>query len=73
MRALVATIKVPAGWVRWGGGGHDLAGGGRQALMLESAPFKRVGGRNSRWRGLEEAWAGALSGLERRRRCIDLW
>jgi hypothetical protein len=39
--------------------------------MLESAPFKRVGGRDSQRRGLEEAWAGALRGRERRRRRID--
>lgn len=32
-----------------------------------------VGGRDSRRLGLEEAWAGALRGLERRRRRIDLW
>jgi hypothetical protein len=41
--------------------------------MLESAPFKGVGGRDSRRRELEEAGAGALRGLERRRRRIDLW
>ena len=32
-----------------------------------------VVGRDSRRLGLEEAWAGALRGLERRRRRIDLW
>ena len=58
---------------RWGRSGHDLAGGGRQARMLESAPFKGVGGGDSRRREREEAWAGALRGLERRRRRIDLW
>ena len=52
---------------------HDLAGGGWQAQMLNTAPFKGVGGRDSRRRELEEAWAGALRGLERRRRRIDLW
>ena len=73
MRALVATIKVPSGWGRCERGGHDLAGGGWQAQMLNTAPFKGVGGRDSRRRELEEAWAGALRGLERRRRRIDLW
>ena len=58
---------------RWGCSGHDLAGGGRQAWMLESAPFKGVGGRDSRRRELEEAGAAALRDLERRRRRIDLW
>jgi hypothetical protein len=49
------------GWrqVLWGRGGHDLTGGGRQARMLEAVPFKGVGGRDSRRRGLEAAWAGA--------------
>jgi hypothetical protein len=41
--------------------------------MLNTAPFKGVGGRDSRRRELEEAWAAALRGLERRRRRIDLW
>jgi hypothetical protein len=58
---------------RWGRSGHDLAGGGRQARMLNTAPFKGVGGRDSRRRELEQAWAAALRGLERRRRRIDLW
>jgi hypothetical protein len=39
--------------------------------MLNTVPFKGVGGRDSRRRGLEQAWAGALRGRERRRRRID--
>jgi hypothetical protein len=38
---------------RWGRSRHDLAGGGRQARILESAPFKGVGGR-----GVSAAGAG---------------
>jgi hypothetical protein len=39
--------------------------------MLESAPFKRVGGREARRRWLEERWGGALVGVERRWQRID--
>jgi len=95
MRALLATIKVPAGWAgagggergeghqagqeaghparrgcwrqgRWGRGGHDLAGGGRQARMLESAPFKRVGAGilgGGGWRGRGWGASGAGGGV----------
>jgi hypothetical protein len=56
---------------RWGRGGHDLAGGGRQARMLNTVPFKGVGGRDSRRRELEEVWAGALRGLESQGLQID--
>jgi len=39
--------------------------------MLETAPFKGVGGRGARRRGLEEAWAGASVGVESQGLQID--
>ena len=48
----------------WGRSGHDWTGGDRQARMLETDPIKRVGGRGSRRRRLEEARGGAQVGLE---------
>lgn len=39
--------------------------------MLETAPFKGVGGRDSLRRGLEEGRGGAPWGLEPRRRRLD--
>ena len=109
MRALLATIKVPAGWAGAGGGergeGHQA---GQESSLLgrrrrwqgprAAAPLPRRLGvgrsgpsqllatravgtrraRSGRWRDsrrrgrrLEQAWAGALMGLERRRRQID--
>jgi hypothetical protein len=56
---------------RWGRSRHDLAGDGRQARILESPPFKGVGGRGAQRRGLEEAWAGTLVGVESQGLQID--